>query len=464
MTAQGMMTAWLALSAGAALAADAADIRIHPETEHQTIDGFGASGAWWAQKVGGWPDREVDHIIDLLYGKEGAALTIYRYNIGAGNDPHIEDPWRRTETFETEAGSYDWGRDSNAIRVLRKVRDRGVEQFVFFANSPPARLTQSGMVSGGVEGGPNLKDGAEADFARYLLDITEHWQGELALPDVTVSPLNEPQWRWGGDGRGQEGCHYTPHGAARLLRATAAEIESRVSPVHLEGPEVARWGHETPEYLDAVLDEEGLASRLHRLAIHSYFSNRDEKAATKAHLDRRGAYPPIAVTEWCEMAHGRDVGMESALTLARVIHEDLTLANAASWQAWIALSRYDYRDGLIYIDHETREVIPTKRLWVAAQFARFVRPGFVRIDARADDPTLLVTAFRSPAKDEVVLVVINPGQEERLLRPLRDDGTAAATLKDIHVTSSAADLAPVEPPEGPLRVGPESVTTIRLTP
>ncbi len=28
-------------------------INVNPEIEYQTFEGFGASGAWWAQEVGG---------------------------------------------------------------------------------------------------------------------------------------------------------------------------------------------------------------------------------------------------------------------------------------------------------------------------------------------------------------------------------------------------------------------------
>ena len=39
-----------------------------------------------------------------------------------------------------------------------------------------------------------------------------------------------------------------------------------------------------------------------------------------------------------------------ALYMARVIHYDLTLAHASSWQWWLAISPYDYKDGLV-CDH-----------------------------------------------------------------------------------------------------------------
>jgi hypothetical protein len=37
----------------------------------------------------------------------------------------------------------------------------------------------------------------------------------------------------------------------------------------------------------------------------------------------------------------RDLGMATALFVARIIHNDLTLCNARSWQWWTALTQFD---------------------------------------------------------------------------------------------------------------------------
>ena len=46
----------------------------------------------------------------------------------------------------------------------------------------------------------------------------------------------------------------------------------------------------------------------------------------------------------------RDLGMNTALYVARIIHHDLTLAQARSWQWWTAVSQCDFKDGLVYLD------------------------------------------------------------------------------------------------------------------
>ncbi|WP_317168887.1 glycoside hydrolase [Lunatibacter salilacus] len=52
--------------------------------------------------------------------------------------------------------------------------------------------------------------------------------------------------------------------------------------------------------------------------------------------------------------------------MARVIHNDLVIAQASAWHWWLAISPYNYKDGLVYISKsETDGVIEeTKMLWI----------------------------------------------------------------------------------------------------
>ncbi|WP_322379522.1 glycoside hydrolase, partial [Clostridium perfringens] len=126
---------------------------ILPSDKYQTMEGFGVSGAWWSQIIGGWSDENRKKIIELLFHKDkGIGMAIYRYNIGAGNGEEIKDRWRRTESFKVEDGSYNWEKDKNALKVLDEINKIGVNRIVAFANSPVASMTKSGYVSGNIDG------------------------------------------------------------------------------------------------------------------------------------------------------------------------------------------------------------------------------------------------------------------------------------------------------------------------
>ena len=72
------------------------DLTVH----HQRIEGFGASGAWWAQKLCAWHAPRRNEVARLLFSRsQGIGLSQYRYNIGGGTDETITDPWRTAEGF-----------------------------------------------------------------------------------------------------------------------------------------------------------------------------------------------------------------------------------------------------------------------------------------------------------------------------------------------------------------------------
>lgn len=85
--------------------------------------------------------------------------------------------------------------------------------------------------------------------------------------------------------------------------------------------------------------------------------------------------------------------MQTALFVGRLIHNDIAVANAASWQWWTSLTRVDYKDGLIYLDDgksnggtapdyvkNDGEFHDSKLLWALGNYSLFVRPGMLRID------------------------------------------------------------------------------------
>ncbi len=118
------------------------------------------------------------------------------------------------------------------------------------------------------------------------------------------------------------------------------------------------------------------------------------------------------MSEWTEMLEGRDTGMDSALVMANTIHEDMTLLSVTSWQYWIAVSKYDYRDGLIYTNEGTEDVIETKRLYAFGNYSKYIRPGFIRNKSGAMKNQLKVTSYRDREEDTTVLVVINNEDRE----------------------------------------------------
>jgi hypothetical protein len=78
------------------------------------------------------------------------------------------------------------------------------------------------------------------------------------------------------------------------------------------------------------------------------------------------------------------------------------VANASAWQWWTAISAYNYKDGLIYVDKNKTDgnYYDSKMLWALGNYSRFIRPGAVRVDVKVGENAalknpLLVSAFKN---------------------------------------------------------------------
>ncbi len=458
-------------------------ITIDENTVYQTIESFGASGAWWSQDVGGWTSLTKDgielreEIAKLLFDPtEGIGLSAYRYNIGAGSAESgsesgsksgIIDAWRRAESFETESGVYDWTKDENAVWFLTKAKDMGVPELVFFCNSPPVRLTKNGKAYGDAAEGKStsnlLEENYEA-FANYVLDITEHFISE-GYPIKYVSPVNEPQWDWTG---GQEGCHYEPDELVKFLNVFLDVMEARnIEGLELSAPELGEWGNTSYPYYEAILNDKRLCDYLKSLDVHSYWSDISAKSSFQKWIAQKAPKEfSLKTSEWCEMVNGMDLSMDSAINLAMEINTDLTTLNVTSWQYWIATSCYSYRDGLIYVNTPGQGMTVAKRLWAMGNFSRFIRPGYIRIECSSDSSDIHLSTYKG--KDEkgterIVLVLINQKDMEY---KISTQNFGKWTNGSVYVTDKEHELEKTEEftgTEKDITIPSKSVVTILLS-
>ncbi len=408
------------------------EIRLDFSRKKGKFEGFGASGAWWAQEVGGWTHIDEDsslevrdRISQLLYSKEkGIGLRTYRYNIGAGSlhsgNGDIGNILRRTESFDMGEGKYDFTRDANAVYMMKKAAEDGADEIILFVNSPIERLTKNGWSHLGKKQimCENLDKSNYKAFAKYCLDVTQHFVS-LGLPVKYLSPINEPIWIWNG---GQEGCHYSPSSAGKVMRIFAREMEKypSLSDVKLSGFESGdiRWFNKS--FTRQLMKYEEVRKRIDSVDVHSYFLKAPETGffsrlaflkRFRKWLDRKYPELPVKMSEWCHMQGGRDKTMTSALVMADVIYNDINILNVSSWQHWIAVSEVDYCDGLIYINLHDKTFEMTKRYYVTGNFSKYIPYGAGKIGIDCDDKELKILAF---TKDkETIVIAINDTDKEK---------------------------------------------------
>lgn len=483
------------LAVATTLGAATLQVRIDPTVRHQTIDGFGASDAWRCQFVGqNWPVEKRERIADLLFSREtdaagnpkGIGLSLWRFNIGAGTAEQgdasdIRNPWRRAECFQNFDGTYDWSRHAGQRWFLEAARQRGVERLLAFPNSPPVHLTRNGKgyaPKGDVH--LNLQPGRLGDYARFLVDVVAHFEEEGIHFDY-LSPFNEPQWAW--DGPGQEGTPAVNTELHAFVRLLSAELSRRALTTQLVIGEAGTIGHVAKVMEDDGRDDQarfffspesaGYVGDLPHVApiisAHSYHSVWPlDKQVEYRHLLRdalAAASPDLGywMSEYCilqrngEIRGGgrRDLGMDTALYVARIIHHDLTLTQTRSWQWWTAVTQCDYKDGLVYLDDGSNgetgrmgprveslqhdgEIRESKLLWTLGNYSQFVRPGMVRVECpvlpgQSYESGLLASAYTGD--DAAITVVLTNLSQEDHRCNLGFPGTA-----DVYTTSATQSL------------------------
>lgn len=404
---------------------------INTNTTYQTIEGFGASGAWWAQDIGRWSEDKIDVVTELLYGETGAGLDIYRYNLGGGSDgdTHIAD-WRRSaEDFLgpnsdiNDASTYDWSADEAAQKVLASAQKANSDlKVTLFSNSAPTVITKNGFgyCSNGVSS--NLDESNYQSFANYVVNCAEHFIDE-GYNVTCVSPVNEPEWDWAADSygnAGQEGARFE-HSPLRTFynnyMVPTLQNSSLNGKVDLSVWECAQLNHSShwDNYLPYMFSSEesiwgfignnyaeynsNIRSYCDALDTHSYWASTSDRQQVASDISgsNYSAIQKVRCTEYCQMTNDQNTNVlghiqaeggstngmtiDYALALADIMYQDLTILNAVEWDWWVACAGGVYPDGLIYVDYNKPDDIQvSKRLWAMGNYAKFIEEGAVRVE------------------------------------------------------------------------------------
>ncbi len=452
------------LAEGSTTSTTVAEYRI-TDREMQTIDGFGASDAWSMQTIGLWKEEEQKKVADWLFSTEntvdgqpkGIGLSIWRFNVGAGSAEQGEDSQinrgTRTECFLNPDGTYNWEKQLGQRNFLHLAKERGVEKFLAFLNSPPVFFTQNGLATNTGRGGTfNLKEDKYDDFACFLADVIEGVEHHDGIHFDYICPVNEPDGHWNWTGPKQEGTPATNREIACAVRLISKEFAKRGLSTQIVVNESSDYrcmfsthetdwqrGYEIQSFFreDSTATFIGNLPNVPRMIVgHSYWTNTPLSGLHDYRCQLRDSLQKYNVdfwqTETCIMGNddeiggggGYDFSMKTALYVARIIHHDLVLAGARSWQWWRAAGG-DYKDGLIrmYSGKERRRegrqrhdnpdnrkelsssddfsaayAKDSKLMWAMGNYSRFIRPGAKRlaIDAFTKNGKIMTEGDTNP--------------------------------------------------------------------
>jgi O-glycosyl hydrolase len=435
----------------------------------QTIQNIGASGCWYSEAIGSdWPAEKKERIAELLFSRAkdkndnpmGIGLSAWRFNIGGGTQEQgdasgIKDPNHRVECFLNPDGSYDWNKQPGYRWFLKKAKQYGVENLVAFSNTPPVQFTQNGLgYKTAKDYTANLLPGKYRAYTDFLATVIKHFDKE-GLHFSYISPVNEPQWDWAGKpGEAkQEGSPWTNEEISRVVKSLDSSLQKNQVPTKILTTEAGMltflYGNTTPtsRQIQELFSGNGklnistLKSVPKVIAAHSYFTDLGDSSIINVRKNVSDTAKKYGVNFWqseyCMLGNGYKDGIEEkrtpmdcALFLAKIIHNDLAVANAAAWHFWNAYepgsADVDTRYYLIALKPDPGFVngtfTPTKNLWALGHYSLFIRPGMQRLHiSRSDNLSdieaaqkTMISAYKDD-KGKLVIVAINYAQTKQSL-------------------------------------------------
>ena len=423
------------------------NVRIHYKELRQVIDGFGGSNAWT-----GLPrDYQSAHdLVKLLYSKtEGAGFTIlrnripFRERLPGDNSPSNNDNFvvRKndhtydytenadgTKTFNLNWNSWDLSNTKTLIGYIKNLGNAGPENLTIMSTpwTPPNnRVTQWKENVTGVStkldysidwSRPDLWGRLKRihynDYADLLADYVKNFEKMMGSPLEILSVQNEPNWKVDYESAYWNGTDLRDFIKIIGQRFPMKGIHTGTGGIGIMMPEFENFNINFNDMIKPSLSDPASEKVISHIALHQYNGAYDNTL-------RAGAkeFPEIIESgkrfwqtevsgEGGQIPHG--TGIANALYFARMIHWDMTLSQTNAFLFWWLWTNNPNLTGGSLVINDSGDLIVTHRLYAMAQFSRFIRPGWQRIECDTSPRTGTYTsAYRNPQTKEIAIVIVN---------------------------------------------------------
>ncbi len=360
-------------------------VNIDLNTTQQTIRGFG--GMNFPRWIGTLTNAQVDTAFGNGAGQIG--MTILRIDI--------------------PPDSGYWSGELSAAQ--RAVNNHGA---IVFASpwSPPGwmkRYTDPENPLIGGELDPDFYD----DYADHLTDFADYMSSN-GVSLYAISLQNEPDVSVG-----YESCDWTSTQMRNFLKNNASVIPTRVM--------VAESYHFARSFTDPILNDPCAEAQADVIAGHIYGGGLYDYPLA------RSKGKEVWMTEhYTDSTHDAN-DWPNALGVGKEIHDCMS-ANMHAYIWWYIRRFYGPigEDGSI-----------TKRGYCMSHFAKFVRPGYIRVSATANPTSgVYVTAYKSG--DTVVIVAVNQNSSSREVTfSLSGGGVSSYTKYETSSSNSLSNMGSV---------------------
>lgn len=369
------------------------EVTINPDIRYQSIEGFGASLAYYENWLTAHPNKS--QIYQAIFGE--LSLDILRVRNAYDYDPGMID--RVKEFADAAASALD-----KPIKILST------------SWGPPGYLKNTNnRKNGGTLGYTLTEDGIEFDYEGFA----NWWKGSLdeyntnGVYPTYISIQNEPDWSasW-------ETCLLTPSekitstdtvaGYNEALEAVYTMVEERAIKPKILGPETVGVGYNSVQnYINALN-----ISYLYGIAHHLYHGVDEDNPWISTDIPKVGDFYPEIPHFQTEFSRG------DWFSLVGLVYKSLHDENVVSYLYWNLI--WD-QTGLVGLDFPwdksrwkdvTKGYTKNKEFFAFKQFSAFIHPGWERLEAHTAGNDIKLLAFMNTAKDSASVVLINRSQNE----------------------------------------------------
>ena len=376
------------------------DASIH----HQTIEGFGGSGAYYTWNF--INNKKKDEVCNLLFKRLG--LDIFRIR----------------NNYDIEPNSF---KETVEIVKCAKASLDGDLKILISSWSPPAYLKSNNSTIGGTLKQKNGKF-MYTEFADWWYNSLVAYRKEGIKADY-ISVQNELDYEapWNA-------CQFTP---TESLDSTLAAFdvafetvwqklnkEMRRDMPKLLFPESSGLGNAEP-----YLKEIGNLSHIYGYAHHLYDcsgcgSNPDRfipRMITLNNIVKQYGNKPIFQTEF----ENEPSTWNDAISTAILIHNSLTVENVSAYLYWDLF--WNHESGLISLSEDQSSYTIKSTYYTFKQYSAFIHFGWQRVEASTKNTGVRISAYINPDNQKLTIVIINTTEDVDIFLDL--------AFKDFSVTS-----------------------------
>lgn len=407
---------------------------------YQEIDGFG-----FTQEEACTYDMQEPYrseVMDLLFDREnGIGCSILRAEIGCGESK---------PTIMPEEGVLDKSGDPRELWYFEEALARGVDKIYGTVWSPPAWMKTHNSVNNGGW----LKKKYYQTFADYLAQYVKIYKDEFGIDIYGVSPANEPEnpalWK---------SCLWSASQMKDFVQNYMYPTFQR------EGLDAKIMVGESGFWSDSVvtplLTDASTQHMVDIVTAHQYQGSIKDLPTAR----EKGKH--LWMSELCDTVGDYHVEIDDAVGWGKIIHEFMTIPQANAFLYWRGAHTTNTNQTMIRIDSPTSYTVP-KRLYALGHFSKFVRPGWVRIDATDEVYNgLRVSAYKDPETGGFAIVIINEDRNNNRVVDFElknfTAGSVTPYLTDLDYNMEQLEAVPVQNGRFTLSVGADSMITLTGT-